>query len=111
MIAISLNPAPATRSTSLTTLVDRQAAAGAAGRRDDAVAAALLAAGLHPQRERGPPGDARLDRRAAGAIAVAEPVRGRQSRHGSTQIGQLVVVADDADDFGSARELVGPRVA
>ena len=63
--AISLKPAAATRSTSPDDVGDGQASAGSARRRDDAVAAALFAAGLHAQRECRPPGDARLDRRAA----------------------------------------------
>ncbi len=60
--------------------VDRQAAAGAARRRDDAVAAPLLASGLHAQRERRAAGDARLDRRAAGAVAVGKTLGGRLRR-------------------------------
>ena len=68
--ATSLKPAAATRSTSRTSVVDRQAARRAARRRDDAVRARLLAAGLHAERERGAARDARLDGGAARAVAI-----------------------------------------
>ena len=88
-------------------VVDRQAAARAARRRNDAVAAALLAAGLHAQRERRPAGDARLDRRAARPVAVAEPSRSSARRHPrAARRAQLVVVADDTDDAGQRRDVV-----
>src|SRR5690349_17619860 len=51
-----------------------QALRGPAGRRNDAVRTGLRAAGLYAQRERRPPGNARLDRRAAAAVAPAEAV-------------------------------------
>ena len=100
--AISLKPAAATRSTSREDAVNRQAAAGAARRRDDAVAASLLASGLHAQRERRAAGDARLDRRAAGAVAVPEPLGGRLDEP------VLLVIPDHADDVRQRGDLVRP---
>ena len=51
---------------------------GAARRRDDAVGAAFLAAGLRADGERGAAGDAGLDRGAAGAVTVARSAVGRR---------------------------------
>ena len=58
------------------------------------------AAGLHAQRERGAAGDARLDRRAAAALAVAEPLGRRQAERRPQQRNQLrlVVVRHDPND-------------
>ena len=102
---ISLKPAAATRATSRTTPSDRQAAAGAARRRDDAVGAPLFAAGLRADRERRPPGDAGLDRRRRTARRRRRIAR-RQSSLRRCRV--LVVVADDADDAGKRRDFVRP---
>src|SRR5262245_6506820 len=53
-------------------VVDRDAARPSAGRGNDAVRARLGAAGLNAQSERGPPRDARLEGRAAWAVATPE---------------------------------------
>ena len=63
------------RSTSRDDVVDRHAPARAARRRNDAVGAALLAAGLHAQRERRPPGDARARSRRRTARRRRRTVR------------------------------------
>ena len=55
-----------------------QAAPVSACRRDDAVAAALFTAGLHPQGERGAPCDPGLERRTARPVTLAEPHAGWQ---------------------------------
>ena len=81
-------------------VVNRQAAAGAARRRNDAVAAALLAAGLHAEGERRAARDAGLDRRAACAVAVREPLGRRLDEP------VLLVVADDANDVRKRGDLV-----
>ena len=78
--AISLKPAAVTRSTSRSDLVERHASRRPSRRRDDAVGTRLGAAGLHAQRERRAAGDARLDRRAARAVTIAEPRRPPRTR-------------------------------
>ena len=66
-------------------LRQRLRAPGAARARNDAVAAALVAAGLHAQRQRGAARHAGFERRAAGSLARAKPVRRRQA----TGLGEL----------------------
>ena len=82
----------------LQNLRTRGAPARAARRRNDAVAARLVAAGLNAQRPGGAPGDARRDRRAARSIAQG------QARERDEPI--LVVVADDVQDVGQRRHVV-----
>ena len=83
---------------------DGDAAARATGRRNDAVAAALLTAGLHPQSERGAAGDAGRDRRTARPVAIAEPHAGRQLALALEQPNEieLLVVRHDAEDASAA---------
>ena len=63
--------------------LDRQAAAGAARRRDDAVAAPLFAAGLHPQRERRPACDAGSIGKPQAPCASAKPSPWARRRSGT----------------------------
>ena len=86
--------------------VDRQAAPCAARGRDDAVGAALLAAGLHAQREGGPAGKPGRDRRAARPVAAAESLRRRQLAErrptGRRRARSLSVLATTRTTLGSA---------
>ena len=86
--------------------VRRQAPAGTAGRRDDAVAASLVAAGLHPQRERRPAGDAGLERRAARPVADTEALGGGRNERSS-----FSSFLTTRTTFGSAASSSGRRVA
>src|ERR1700682_3529849 len=61
-------------------VVNRYASRPAACGRNDAVRALLRASSLNAQRKRGPPGDTRLERRAAAALSVAEPLGCREVR-------------------------------
>src|SRR6188472_2115414 len=90
--------------------VERTRSSGSPRLRDDAVAAALIAAGLDAQRERRPTGNAWRQRPAARPIAVHKPTVVRQ------QIGDqrvLVLVAHHVRDVRQFANLVGPpgRVA
>ena len=89
-------------------VVERHASRPPARRRDDAVGARLGAAGLHAQRERRAAGDARLDRRAAAAVAVAEPLGGRQT----SGVAATAVEIDSSrglSSFGTTRTTFGKR--
>ena len=78
--AISLKPACATRVDLADDLRERQAAAAAAGRRDDAVGTLLFAAGLHAQRERRAAGHPGSIGGAARPSPSTEPFRSRRAR-------------------------------
>ena len=90
-------------------VVNRNAAARSARRGNDAVAAALLAAGLDAQRERRAAGDARLDRGPARPAALAESCAGRQLARIREQADdlQLLVVGDDTNHAGQRFDVAG----
>ena len=92
---------------------DRHAARRAARRRDDAVGARLGAPRLHAERVRRPSGNARLDRGAARAVAIAEPLGRGQPLVDQRNQPRLVVVRHDLRDVRQRADFVGPprRVA
>ena len=88
-------------------LLNGHTSAGASRRRDNAVTAVLVAAGLHPQREGRPARNARRDGRAACPVSVAKPLCSRLEEP------ILFVVADDTNDVGKRGDFFRParRVA
>ena len=87
----------------------RRAPAAPARRRDDAVGARLVAAGLHPQRAGGPASLAGPDRGAAGAVPGTEAHRGGRRDGVQDALGErlLVHVGHDRDDARQGGHLAG----
>ena len=81
---------------------DREAPAPSTGARNDAVAAVLFTAGLHPQRQRGAAGDPGLERRTARSVTVAESPAGRNVAAAVEQPKEieLLVIPHDTEDAG-----------
>src|SRR5262245_42417331 len=79
-------------------LTQRPAATGAAGRRDDAVRARFVAAGLNAERESRAACEPRRDLGAAGAFTAAKPLCRRQPELGYKMI--LAGVRNDLNDTG-----------
>src|SRR5262245_15321442 len=87
---------------------DREAPAASTGARNDAVAAALFTAGLHPERERGTARDSGLERRTARSATVAESHAGRNVAAVVEQPKeiQLLVVPHHAEDAGKGGNIL-----
>src|SRR5262245_57830715 len=72
-------------------VAERLRAPAPACRRNDAVAALLVAAGLHAQRERGAARDARFEHVAAGTIAAVKPFGCRRGPLASDLLHEFVL--------------------
>jgi hypothetical protein len=82
-----------------------QASSGAPRGWDDAVGTALLAAGLHPQREGRAAGDAGRNVEAAGTVAVPKP-RGRRQEIGYERV--FLRIRNDVRNIRKGCDLVRP---
>ncbi len=89
-------------------VLQRTTASYSASRRNDAVGADLIAAGLHAERECRPARQSRRNLRAAAALAVAEPLGRAQADFPREVV--FSFVGDDLHDARKAGDLVGtPR--
>ena len=104
--AISRKPAVRTRAIFGKHLAERPAPAVASCRRDDAVGARLVAAGLDPKRVGRAARQPWSHRRAARAVAVAKSLGGRQADLFGKRV--LPIVGNDLHHAGQRRDLVGP---
>src|SRR5436190_20170442 len=88
-------------------ILSRNASRPSAGRGNDAIRARLGTAGLNAQRERGATGDARLDRRAAWAVATPKSKRrARKDRREDIFLGVLRTLCGLSVENGQQARLV-----